>query len=352
MTTALATLATPLAGRMVLRRPTISELAERAPLVLTSRDRAVLHAVATHGFLTSELLALAFFPPASQGQPVPSSRAYLRLRQLWLSGFLNRLELPVTQDVSGSRPYLYALSRRGLAWLHAHGGLVEMTEWRGRTEHVHEDLLDHDMRAAALWAQLQALVRMRRLCRCDWVPERRLRARDLRVADPRNGQMLPVLPDGYVELEFLGGAVQCWMVEIDMGTLTLRRFRRKLRAFDLYVASGLFSQEWRRADCGYLTLVGSWKRLTHLWKAARRELPEAVWDRYLFATTEVLAPECFGASDAWLTAGGKYIGLVETPTSAAAVPPEVDGESAAATCTAPVRPDRDGDLGAAGRARG
>ena len=53
--------------------------------------------------------------------------------------------------------------------------------------------------------------------------------RGLRAPDGR--YWLPVVPDGYFEVAYPNGNVQAALVEIDMGTLTLRRFRCKVQAF-------------------------------------------------------------------------------------------------------------------------
>ncbi len=81
------------------QQPTKAELATRSPIVLTARDHAILTAVHTHGCLTADLIELAFFPSASTtGRRSPSSRVHDRLRQLWLWGFLDRVELPVSRN--------------------------------------------------------------------------------------------------------------------------------------------------------------------------------------------------------------------------------------------------------------
>src|SRR5262245_35961166 len=135
--------------------------------------------------------------------------------------------------------------------------------------------LEHDLVAAAFWAHLCALLRAAPVTGWRWTGERALRARGLRVRDPRTGRRLPFLPDGYFEVEYApeaarsgrvaadegapsgsggpavagpqgapaaagaGRAVQCAVLEVDRGTLPLPRFRRKARAFEVTLGSGL-----------------------------------------------------------------------------------------------------------------
>ena len=103
-----------LRGHYVRRLPTSDEISTRSPIVLTERDRQLLVAVHEHGFLTTDLVELAFFPPSNGSRSSASSKAYERVRDLWLWGYLERVELPVlvsSADVDpsctrwGSMPY-------------------------------------------------------------------------------------------------------------------------------------------------------------------------------------------------------------------------------------------------------
>src|SRR5439155_9729333 len=100
---------------LVRHVPTLEELGKRKPLVLTDRDREIVSAVYMHGFLTTDLVQLAFFPAADpNGRRSPSSKAYDRLRSLWLFSYLERIELPMARSQGGRCPSLYALGRRGV----------------------------------------------------------------------------------------------------------------------------------------------------------------------------------------------------------------------------------------------
>ena len=84
-----------LRGHYVRRLPTPEEIAARSPIVLTERDRQLLVAVHRHGFMTTDLVELAFFPPVAESRSSASSKAYEHLRDLWLWAYLERVELPV-----------------------------------------------------------------------------------------------------------------------------------------------------------------------------------------------------------------------------------------------------------------
>jgi hypothetical protein len=75
-----------LCGHYERRLPTSAEISSRPAIVLTERDRQILVAVHQHGFLTTDLVELAFFPPSSGSRSSASAKASERLRDLWLWG--------------------------------------------------------------------------------------------------------------------------------------------------------------------------------------------------------------------------------------------------------------------------
>src|SRR6202158_5052939 len=80
-----------LRGHYVRRLPTSADISTRSPIVLTERDRQLLVAVHQHGFLTTDFVELAFFPPSNGSRSSASSKAYERLRELWLWGYVERV---------------------------------------------------------------------------------------------------------------------------------------------------------------------------------------------------------------------------------------------------------------------
>ncbi len=129
------------------------------------------------------------------------------------------------------------------------------------------------------------------------------------MRDPQTRRWLPFLPDAYFEIEYRGGDVQCCLVEIDMGTQALRYVRRKLRAFELALAQGLFARHWRRPEFEGLILTPSPARLEHVWEAARQEVAEERWPWYALTTFAGLDPSAFGR-EIWRTLEDERVGLL------------------------------------------
>lgn len=326
-------------GDMVLRTPTRAELAGRLPIVLTARDQEILGAVHAHGLLTTDLIRLAFFPErgtAGVTSAAFSSSCYQRLRQLWLWRYLDKIERPVARALGGSQPLLYALARDGEPFATT-GDDDGAPVGRLRLDRLAGRALKHDLTTASLWAHLVDLFRSTPVCSWRWVAERELRAMQLRVKDPQTGRWLPFLPDGYLEVDYFeaaatngvtdgnvdpdqsglstnrprseGATVQCCLVEVDMGTLSLPRFRRKVRAFELALGDGLFARRWGRREFEVLVLAPSDGRRDRLRQAARREVAPQRWGWYSFATVEVLDPTRIGGYE-WLTLDGERVRLL------------------------------------------
>ena len=70
---------TVLRDHVVRRLPTEQDLRGQVSLILTARDREILTAIDQHGFLTADLIDLAFFP-SDRPKERPSTAAYDRLR--------------------------------------------------------------------------------------------------------------------------------------------------------------------------------------------------------------------------------------------------------------------------------
>lgn len=298
----------PIRSQMVRRPPTKTEQAKRTPIALTDRGKNILTAIYTHGFLTTELIELAFFPKPPEGRSSPCSRAYERLQQLWRWSFVERVEPPIPRSTGGRRPYLYALGRRGESVVAQQLGQSAAPVHRRRLDRLDSLFLDHDLRIAAFWANLVALLRSSRARLGRWLPERELHARKVRDQDPQTGWRLAVLPDAAFEVDYPDGFVQGCLLEMDMGTLTLARFRRKLRAFELYLAQGLAAKYWEN-DFEVFVLTHSRPRLQQLWRATQSEIPRERWGCYSFATFDAFDSREF-QSACWVTAGNDLVPLL------------------------------------------
>jgi hypothetical protein len=129
----------------------------------------------------------------------------------------------------------------------------------------------------------------------------------MRVRSPQGNYWLPFLPDAYFEVVYPNGDVQVHLVEIDMGTLTLRRFARKVQAFEVALEDGVFRRHFPdRDEFEVLVLTSSRRRLQALRQVAARVVYGGRHDRWCFATFEVLEPARF-ASATWQDLEGRTV---------------------------------------------
>lgn len=316
-------------GHLVRRLPTEEELAHRTSCSLTARDLEILTAAGVLSLLTAELVGLAYFPPDQADPRYASSRAYARLQRCWLWGYLDRYVLPAPRGMVGGVPDLLALGPEGVR-LMAQRVRPAVPPAETRPEDLDVRFVQHELTVAAAWASMQALVRTGQLRACRWTPERCWRAANVYVPDPLGPRPLRVLPDGSAELEYPDGTVRLCAVEIDRGTLKQERFARKLRAWESYVGAKL-ARSHGRDEASFVVLCETRAGLTERWKTARQTVKEAGWRRYLFGTTELLAPGRFGSDLAWLSLAGEYCALLAGLLPATSTSEKGDGCAARTT---------------------
>jgi hypothetical protein len=251
---------------------------------------------------------------------------------------LARVEQPVAPALGGRRPYLYAIGPAAVPVLTERLGVTARAVHRRRLDRLDARALEHDQQAARLWALLTAHRPKTRLTGFRWEAELSLRARTLRVRVPGpdgdgsggdgsgRGKLLPFLPDGYLELDYPDGSVQCCVLEVDRGTQPLRKFARKLAAFEAFLEQGLFARHFEREAFEVLVLAPSAARRRHLHAAARGVVPEDRWGDYALALPGALAlqefPFGWWSLDADEEEDGEYSLLFKQATEVGGVGPD------------------------------
>lgn len=307
-------------GHLVRRVPSRDELGERPPIVLTHRDRQILEALADFGFLSTELITRAFFPPEASGRSSPASVAYARLRLLWLWSYVERIELPVARTFGGRRPFLYALGPRGVPWVPEHRATGEGAVTRRRLDRLDERVLDHDLIVAAFWAHLVALLRTTRATLERWVSESTLRAWREQARRGRRERAPSALADGIAEIRYPDDTAQCCLLEVDLGTETLRRFARKVSGFEDYWVSGDFRERFGYDDFEVIVVSPSDRRRNHLRQVAGQLVSPARWAFYRFGTVAALAATDAAAPN-WVDLRNQWSPLLDLDASGTTTAP-------------------------------
>lgn len=297
----------PLRGHLVRLLPGWRDLEARCPIALTDRDRQLLRSIYAAGFLTADQVATAYFGSRDRA----GSAAYARLRELWLWGYVDRIQRPVAPAIGGSRPVLQALGPAGVPVVAAQVPGGSRAVQRRRLDRLDDLFVDHDLHAASLLANVTADMRSSScLIRSwSWWSERELRARADRVWDVTNGCWLPFLPDAIVVFVYPDGEHQVCLIEIDMGSQTLRRFRRKVRAFELLLGVGHFQERWGSPTFEVIVLTTTAARLDNLWRVCREEVPPDRRHLYSLATFDILEPSRWLEGGEFRTLENESVGL-------------------------------------------
>src|SRR6266852_6163474 len=87
-----------------------------------------------------------------------------------------------------------------------------------------------------------------------------------------------------------------------MGTLTLRRFGRKVQAFEAALDEGVFRRHFKRDEFEVLVLTQSRRRLEALRQISACVAPGGRRDLYYFASFEALSPPTFESAE-WIDLG-------------------------------------------------
>lgn len=247
-----------------------------------------MQAVYDYRVLTTQQLQQLFFPSLHQ--------AYARLSLLYHHGFLDRLFLGVYADKMNS-PILYVLDKRGAEALQAEQG--SEVQWGKRNKDISAQFLEHTI------AINTVRIAVARACSTDtpytlmeWRGENDLKADYDRVTIRKeNGrlQSVSVIPDSYFALDTPRGKA-AFFLELDRGTMTTKRFKTKILAYQVYYESGAYQRRFQTKSLRILTVTTSQARLENL----KRVTEEAGGKlRYWFSTLNQMQPELCLSAPIW-----------------------------------------------------
>ena len=246
------------------------------PFQLTSRDLAILAHVARHRFLSSQHLALL---------DGGSEQNLLRcLRVLFDHGYLDRPYAQLAHvPMTGPRPMVYGLGRRGAQALAAHAHeLPAGTDWTERNKRAGAIFIEHTLAIADFMVGVELACRNRSditLAReADIIaqaPERTRRSREpLRLTVPGLDNKLglaSVIADGLFGLEFSDGTASYFLLEVDRGSMPVVRsrfdqtsFKRKLHVYWEAWKKERHVEQFGVKQIRVLTVTDSRVRLDHM----------------------------------------------------------------------------------------
>ena len=229
---------------------------------LTERDIEIVQAVHQHRVLTQEHIQLLFFGPRNK------SGAQRRLERLYDHGFLERLLLPVT---AGRSPTLYILDRKGADLLRAERG-YDTLAWYHSSRDLKTDFLEHTMAINDVMVAVTLACRARDYELETWQTESQLKANydrvTLQTASGRREEV-PIVPDSFFCIVAHGRRYPCFL-EVDRGTMTLGRFKRKVQGYVAYHRTGGYERRYGLQSLRVLTVTVGEKRLVNLKEATEQ----------------------------------------------------------------------------------
>ena len=262
---------------------------------LTERDLTILAHVARHRFLSSEHLA------ALDGGSEQNLRRCLRV--LFDHGYLDR---PVAQlahlPVTGPRPMVYGLGRRGAQALRTHGPTLHAgTDWTERNKRAGASFIGHTLAVADFMVGLELACRgrtdlalLRQAAIIAEAPEPTRTAREpLRLVVPGLDNKIgiaSVIADGLFGLAFPDGTAAYFLLEIDRGSMPVVRsrydqtsFKRKLKIYWEAWKAGRHVEHFGVKQIRVLTVTESRARLDHMLEAVNEVTEGRGSNFFLFA---------------------------------------------------------------------
>lgn len=262
------------------RLPSHRRVKRPPPMQLTGRDRQVIQAVYEYRLLRRNQIQTLFFPS--------QNTTNRRLQHLYQHGFLQR-HLPPVRLGEGRPQAIYSLDQRGAEIIVAESG-IDRTEirWRKKDNRASFLFQDHTLRINdfRIALTLAACERGHQIIR--WLDEREIKALRERVPTPeRRKAHLPVVPDAFCEYE-TGTRRAGFFLEMDMGTMTVRRFKEKIRAYIIYKTQGHYEKTFGMTSLRVLTVTNSDRRLKNLKHATELAQGQSL---FWFTTFDILFAE-------------------------------------------------------------
>lgn len=288
---------------------------------LTERDVAFLAMVARHRFLSSRQLALL---------DGGSEQNVLRcLRVLFDHGYLDRPYAQLAQvPITGPRPMVYGLGRRGAHALAIHGHALSLTDWTEGNKRAGAKYIEHTLAIAEFMVGLELACRnnkdialLREAEIIAQAPEQTRTAREpLRLTVPGLGPRFgisSVIADGLFGLAFSDDTAAYFLLEMDRGSMPVTRrrldmtsFKRKLQIYWEAWKAGRHVDHFGVKQIRVLTVTDSAARADHMVEAVHDITGGKGSNFFLFAEKARFAGRL--PTEAWWTTGrGELVRLVD-----------------------------------------
>jgi len=277
------------------------------PIRITERDIEIVRAVYDYRLLTTDHLKALFFTSYVQ--------AYNRLSALYHHGFLDRRFLAEYTDIYNT-PIVHVLDEKGadLIRRYPREGVEKdhLIEWRKDLKKAGIQFLEHRLAINTVRvAMMKACQQNPSFSILKWVNESDMKDDYDRVTirtETGRLESVSLIPDSYFVLQTPRGVAH-FFLEQDMGTMSNKRFKQKIVAYQAYYLGGMYEKRYNTKSLRVLTVTTSPIRLSNLMRVTEEGGGK---QRFWFTTLNDITPENMLLSSIWqvTTKPGQYM-LVE-----------------------------------------
>ena len=222
-----------------------------ATLQIQERDLAVVRQVMEDRFLSAQQITALFFPSYR--------RAAERLQFLWNAGYLKREYAPVS---FGTSPAIYCLTAKGRELVVEYGGVSrEQMRWHKDTNRGTGPFKRHELDLTDVKVGLTVAARKRLDVELHHFGKGSAYYDKVTNAQPDAGEKehIPIRPDAFIVLR-VGRRYHYFFLEVDRGTMALKRLRTKLKGYRAYYFGGGFFAKYgqtgqRQEDYSFRVLM-------------------------------------------------------------------------------------------------
>lgn len=216
-----------------------------SPMRETDRDRQIVRLIFDYRLLSQRQLERLLGKSRSTVQQ--------SLIRLYHHQYLERLFMPISRF--GSSPTLYTLGKRGIELLRRAGvhNFVGIPSKHSSSFFLAHTLAINEVRLAMTQAAHQCSWSI-----AEWRTENEIKSDYDRVPVIMNlfkPQKLAVLPDGYFVINPSLEGQTSYFLEVDRGTMPLKRFTTKIAAYVAYYKHGGYTRRFKTKGFRVLTVV-------------------------------------------------------------------------------------------------
>jgi hypothetical protein len=247
--------------KLPMRLPRYCRIEEQAHLALTPRDLAILRTVQAYRLASSDQIQ-ALTDGSNQG-------ILRRLQKLFHAGLLDRV-IRRSSDSHENTRMVYAMTNRGVKVLQKEGLMGELTktDLNAQNRDLHGYSVEHALLVSQFRAVLDRACALGGLKVLGWREGPRTWDA-VEVPMERGYARVPVAPDAFFGLEDPKGRLY-FFLEADRGTMTVRRFMRKLEGYAAYWRDKRHQQKFGIRYFRVLTVATGSNHMENLVAAARK----------------------------------------------------------------------------------